>query len=297
MTVPETTAKAADETPLFLPSGSEHISAIYSRPVSAATGVGVLILHSGYMTMSSHRNRMWTRLARRLAGRGCHVLRLDFHGSGDSSGTLSDRADAQSLSDVIAGVELLRRAGARRLVLVGNCYGAYMAVVAARQVEDLAALALVAPPPETFAAPTPRQRRSAVVRALHVAGQPSVWRLAATDAGYRRWLMARVRRRVTGSAGPGYRYAAVPAERVIDVPREPGELLRHVADRGVEVHVVWGQQDAAFQEVSRAHDFVLETFRQRLDVRIVPGQVHGFPTGAVQDLTIDLVTTWVQECE
>ena len=73
-------------------------------------------------------------LARDLADAGCTVLRFDYHGTGDSTGSLDDpdRLD-EWMADIDACLDYLVEAGASRLHLVGARLGA---TLAARAAED-----------------------------------------------------------------------------------------------------------------------------------------------------------------
>jgi len=71
-------------------------------------------------------------LARGLADAGCTVLRFDYHGTGDSTGSLTDpdRLD-EWLADVGEGLSYLRASGATTVHLVGVRLGAAIAARAA----------------------------------------------------------------------------------------------------------------------------------------------------------------------
>jgi pimeloyl-ACP methyl ester carboxylesterase len=95
---------------------------------------GVILLNAGGVPRVGP-NRLHVPLARRLAARGDLVLRLDLSGIGDSS----PRAGAdenvvyseQAIGDVAVAVDWVRRQGAREVVVVGLCSGAYHAFKAA----------------------------------------------------------------------------------------------------------------------------------------------------------------------
>jgi len=73
-------------------------------------------------------------LATLLAGSGCAVLRFDYHGTGDSTGLLTDPDRvAEWMADIAACLDYLRAAGATRLHLVGARLGATLAARAASE--------------------------------------------------------------------------------------------------------------------------------------------------------------------
>ena len=66
--------------------------------------------------------------------RGYRVLAIDFRGSG-SSGQSSAHAALSFDRDVVAGVKLLKREGARRVVLAGGSLGGAAVLVAAAAID------------------------------------------------------------------------------------------------------------------------------------------------------------------
>src|SRR5439155_658117 len=99
----------------FLPSRGEHIFGVWTRPTTAPNGIAAILLVGGIYGLSIGRNRLSVRLARTLASCGYHVMRLDLHGSGESTGEVRDLLDLTFLDPF---VEL---AGRRVPMLL--CYG------------------------------------------------------------------------------------------------------------------------------------------------------------------------------
>jgi pimeloyl-ACP methyl ester carboxylesterase len=82
-------------------------------------------------------------LGRRLAAAGHHVLRLDYHGTGDSAGEFEDTQQSHWLDDIDAAiVELKDIAHVSRVALVGVRYGATLAACAAGMRDDVHQLVL-----------------------------------------------------------------------------------------------------------------------------------------------------------
>jgi pimeloyl-ACP methyl ester carboxylesterase len=291
-------ATAADEAPVYLASGDEHISGVYTQPNSPSADLGVILLHAGYMNMSANRNRLWVRLARRLSADGCHVLRLDFHGTGDSSGILTDRASVQALDDVLAGVDLLRQLGARRFILVGSCYGAQVGLRAASEIPDLVALCMLSPPLQRMrkrpSGALPQQRVSAkrVTQLLRF----RVWSLYLRDASYRAWLTKRVTRRLRGAPVPRRAIVEKPAERRLIVQvGQPTAIVHAVAARGIPLHVLYGTSDPTYNEIVAAGDeSVLNIIGSDLDLHVVTEPVHGLTSLAAQRTVTDFVAACVR---
>ncbi len=105
----------------------------------------VLCSPLGHEAVATHRG--WRQLAETLARQGLHVLRFDYHGTGDSEGDDSDsgRLDVW-LGNVEAAASLLRECcNVRAITLVGLRFGASLALLAAQGIADVEALALLAP--------------------------------------------------------------------------------------------------------------------------------------------------------
>jgi len=123
--------KAREEAFMFGPTGS--LLGILCEPAErteARTSDAVIFLNVG----SNHRvgsNRMYVKMARRLATRGITSLRFDVSGIGDSVSTagIENRLYAkEAVFDVQAAMDALENLReARRFYLVGLCSGAYLA--------------------------------------------------------------------------------------------------------------------------------------------------------------------------
>jgi exosortase A-associated hydrolase 1 len=131
------------ELPVRLECAGDALIGILHLPAdSGATGV-VIIVGGPQYRVGSHRQ--FVLLARYLAAAGVPVLRYDYRGMGDSSGT------ARSFEDIDADIrcaidELLRHCvGLRRVVLFGLCDAASAVLIYGRGDERVAGLALVNP--------------------------------------------------------------------------------------------------------------------------------------------------------
>ncbi len=137
-----------DERPLFFPSGSHRLFAMYHAPVTAAAAAprrAVVFCHPfGEEKLWAHR--VYVSAARTLAARGYPVLRFDARGHGDSSGPVRDYTVAGATADGHAAIGLVRQlAGADEVILVGLRLGGTIAGLIAEQRNDVAAIVQWAP--------------------------------------------------------------------------------------------------------------------------------------------------------
>jgi len=131
-------------TPLFFGSAQRRLFGAYDPPrASGASPRAVLLCHPwGQEYIRAHRSMR--RLATLLGAAGCHVLRFDYFGTGDSMGQSRDVSLSGWEEDIETAIEELRdTSGAVRISLVGLRLGATLATrVAARQKKAIEALAL-----------------------------------------------------------------------------------------------------------------------------------------------------------
>jgi dienelactone hydrolase len=138
---------AFDEVPVFVPCDDESIFGVLTSPARSERGVAVVFVWGAAGFPSFGKNLMVARLGRRAAEAGYHALRFDYLGSGDSSGTGTfHRLDEPLVHEVVAVCRWLRDRGLRRVVFVGSCSGARIALAATSVVDGVAGLGLISPP-------------------------------------------------------------------------------------------------------------------------------------------------------
>jgi alpha-beta hydrolase superfamily lysophospholipase len=137
--------KSSQTVPIiFGPEDRRLFGFYHATPVVRSLGV-VLCSPIGYELMSAHRT--YRHLAERLAARGFPTLRFDYDGTGDSAGQSEDpgRVRAWLASVNAAIVEVRARSGAARVGLFGVRFGATLAMLVAREREEVECVAAWAP--------------------------------------------------------------------------------------------------------------------------------------------------------
>ncbi len=119
------------ETPLFFSRGVARLFGVLHRPTGPATGSGFVLSHP-FAEEKLWSQRVFVSLARSLAARGHAVLRFDYAGAGDSSGTMLDTSLETHLADLERAVWTLeeRCPGLDRIGLLGLRFGATLAALA-----------------------------------------------------------------------------------------------------------------------------------------------------------------------
>jgi pimeloyl-ACP methyl ester carboxylesterase len=301
-------ATAADERPIFLAAAGETIFAVHTRPGSESHGtygsgaVGVILLQGGSWTPSPGRNRLWVDLARDLAGWGCHALRLDYRGVGESSGHIDNyNLDTPFVEEVVAAADYLRGEGIDRLVLLGTCFGARTAMAAASEVKGLVGVGLFPAPVREFQmghrmASLPFSwlaRRALSTRA--VTGLLDPKKRQAYLRIVRKKLdraLHRARRRTSpGTDRPAGRFQWVSPLFV--------EQLAGLVARRNHVLLVFGDDDDFYQDFLKGRTgplgAVLDRGGSRVQVVEVEGRVHGLTSVEVQCRVREVVERWFHE--
>lgn len=269
---------------MWLRTGDNHLLAIHTTPVSASLGVGVLLLSGGGWIPSTQRNRMYVDLARRLAGHGFDVMRFDYAGVGESTGeTRFFDLLSPHTPDVLAAVDTLRARGASRIVLVGTCYGGRMALEAAPEVPDLAAMVISCIPVEDYPGASENllwHGRRALSR--------DVWRRLRTKwpkyVRIFRDQLTGLFKRPVGSIGGASRPAGAP----------PGYVrqLEGALHRNVPVLMLHGRADNHFPQFGSAlqHHLgrAIDAHPGLVTLELWEGELHGERTLAAQRYTIDM---------
>jgi len=257
-----------------------------ANPEHADAGLpSVVFLNSGIV----HRvgaNRLYVKIARRLAERGFTTLRFDHAGIGDSGPRRDDRPFQESaVEETRAAMDLLERTrGSERFVLGGLCSGADVAFWTA--LEDTRVVGLFQLDP--FVYRTPRFLLSYYLPRLV---SPAAWWRSLSSRG--RHLAGRLR-----SAGEGAPvdtgWAAPEYTRIFPPRSEVAGGLRALADRGVAFFVFIS--GTMFEYVSYAdqyeRSFPEVDFSGRLVVDFAPDADHTVTRLDHQERVIQGIEGW-----
>jgi uncharacterized protein len=121
---------AAVETPFFFERTDAQLFGLLHSPVGAVSNTAFVMSHPfGEEKLWSHR--VFVSVARALAQRGHAVLRFDYEGAGDSSGSSATTSLASHLADLSAAFDTLlaRQPSVQRVGLIGLRLGASIAAL------------------------------------------------------------------------------------------------------------------------------------------------------------------------
>lgn len=123
----------------FGPEGRARFGWFYGPDRTKGTTGVVIVPPFGRDDICAHRTLR--HLAEASARSGFITVRFDLDGCGDSAGDDSDAGRLESwITSVLDACDLVRRAGAEKVVLIGIRLGATLAALAAHRREDVAAL-------------------------------------------------------------------------------------------------------------------------------------------------------------
>ena len=124
--------------PMHFGSSRRTMFGLYHAPAAApARPVGVVLCNPlGHEAVRAHR--AFRQLANLLAQARYHVMRFDYHGTGDSDGEGDDARLAGWIEDVGTAIDELKdTAGIGRVWLIGLRYGATLALLATQGRRDV----------------------------------------------------------------------------------------------------------------------------------------------------------------
>jgi pimeloyl-ACP methyl ester carboxylesterase len=292
------------EFPVYFDAGENTLFGILTVPRDRQADTGFIILTGAGTPFTVNRNRLSVRLCRELSALGYAGFRLDYHGVGESTGSVGEfRLDRPFVRDVTAAVEVLARQGINRVILAGSCFGARNALCAAAELDNVDAVILIA-----------GALRNYVLGERNILGKARQWSLAryvreALRAERLRGLFHRPTRRVyLGFLRGKFRHMAANMPGIRRMrrtrPSTSDEIapnfdrsLRRLVDRGVTVRFIYGQNDGFYRDeflpaMSGSLADVLGDRSGTIELVVVPGRLHGFTSVAAQDIVVEDIVNW-----
>jgi alpha/beta superfamily hydrolase len=290
------------EVPLFFPAGGETLFGLLTEPVTEPNGSAVLILAGGATPVTTNRNRLSVRLCREVAHLGYHGFRLDYHGAGESTGVVEQmRLDRPFDTDADGALDRMESEGIHDFVLAGSCFGSRAALAEAAARAQVRRLILIASPVRDMAIGDRGTVKSA--------DEWSIWRYVrkALHPGTLRRMLDRNHRRVYRSyalekwrsivRGVRRRFSGTPNAEADWVSPDYLRQFRSVVDRGVRVLFVYGERDGYYSDFLRARQGelgkLIDAAGSLVEIRVLPGQVHGFTRLTVQDDVLREILAWL----
>lgn len=294
------------ETPVrFVGSHGDSLFGILTKPLAEPRGVAIVLLNA-----ATDRNRFLPRLARRLAGRGFDVLRFDYRGFAESSGSYTGSEQKHALmtlsaqkepfaDDAVSAVEELQRRGYRRFVFVGRCFGARSALAAARYTQNLDGMVLISMPIHVGEAEHPSSRwaldhvKGAARRGFRLTMLRSLFSRRRRDRWIRVLRQATrqlVRQRAPQANGGGEQMSWI-SESVV-------EGFRDVASRHIPLLVLYSPDEVVYKDFELARTGalggILRDAGTTTTIRTVEGPLRILSNVPVQEELVKQIIGWVE---
>jgi dienelactone hydrolase len=284
------------EEPVFFDTTRGRVFGIVTLPATGTAHTGFVILPGAGTPLTVNRNRLSVRVCRGLAALGYAAMRCDYHGTGESTGVVEGFwLDKPFSEDVLAAVARLRETGVRQVVLAGSCYGGRCALTAAAQLEDVDALLLLATTPRDYER---GERKS--TKAAESWGLGRYIREAMRPRRIRGLTQRKLRRHYAKFARAKLR--ALRSRESADpelVARAYERPFRRLLQRGVPIVQFFGVDDSSYEDYQLAAAgplaAVLAAAPGGVEIRTIPGKIHGFLNPPVQDGVVEAILAWAQE--
>jgi alpha/beta superfamily hydrolase len=286
-----------DERPAYFDANGETLFGIHTIPPRDASESGLIMLPSAER-LGYHRNRLGVALAHRLADSGIHAFRIDYRGTGDSTGKAGRfQLDDPFTDDAVAAAAWLRERGVTRHYVAGSCFGARVSVAGALETPSTAGAILLSVPMTDYAAGERASMNSAkqpLPSLAHKALRLKTIR-DLRDRDMRRLYGEAVRHKVRRMVRP------TPKEEGLEMSPVLLASLKTLVARRVPLFFVYGDTDGAYAEFQEARSSTLGRVLDRaegpVDIAVVPGRLHGFTSIPGQDAVVELITDWIGKIE
>ncbi len=277
------------ETPVVFCSGEDELYGILTSPMTPPRGITVVHVNGKGPTASTvGRGRISVLLTRAFAARGFHGFRLDWRGSGESTGlerewTLTDLPSAE----LVDAAGWLDGNGLGNLVLVGTCGGA-RAVLQAATTTDVRGVGLLNMPVRDYDKDKRFESLPLSQVARRLARRQTLQDLR--DPGRRARYVSRARRKAKflfrGKGGGG------PAEYELAGPGLVRALENLVA-RKVPVLVFYGEGDDDYRDWVAAAAGPLRALLDTgaITVEVIPGRYYDRSSRVLNDELVEAIET------
>lgn len=296
-----------EEMPVFLHGSDGDVFGIVTRPCHEDGRTAVIVLPGGGTPLTTNRNRVSVRLCRSLASLGYTAFRMDYHGTGESSGTVRGfHLGHPFVDDVMAAVVHLKELGVERFILLGStCFGSRTALATAAALDEVDDVVALATPVRDFAMGEGHSlnaaRRRSLARYVLEAFRPRTIR-GLFDRRSRRIFRKHARAKVRHLRDRIARllpWSAASPGAVSGVSPRLVETLDRLVERRVPVLFVYGSEEDYYREFLTACDNELEgtlaAAGSLIRVETVPGRVHGLASVPVQDAIVELILGWARD--
>ncbi|MBA4387918.1 MAG: hypothetical protein C0404_08045 [Verrucomicrobia bacterium] len=271
------------ETPVSFESSGRILRGILHLPgTPAGAPLTCVVFLNGWPGSRIGPHRMFVTAARQLTADGFCCLRFDFGGRGESDGLAAEATIRSMVADTRCAINsLVAQANISRVVLLGICSGAKVAI--AEAADDARVQALVLWSPEAMGhlrSPATKAARSAsmAMEYIHKLSKPGTWK---------KILTFDVNTRMVQKALVG------PAEPTEEETREESQTLQRFGSFRGSVILLYGGSDGQTRLAAANYREFFETRRLKCEVHEIPHANHNFYSLAWEKTVIDATRKWL----
>ncbi len=286
-----------NEEAAYFDAGDETLFGVLTQPNAGAVDSALLMVPSAERL--GYRNRVGVMIAHRIAARGHQAFRFNYRGCGESTGKAGRfRLDDLFTEDALGAAAWLRERGVKRFLYSGSCFGARTALAAAAEEPGAMGVAVVAMPMSDYASGERGARKAAA------APMASLTRRAMRRKTLRGLRDRDVRRIYAEMFRHKWRRLVHPrraASTGIEVSPVLLRSLTTVIERRVPLLFLYGEEDSAYKEFLEARDGaigrLLEKAGDSVEIRVIPGGLHGWVSIPAGEAAVDLIVDWVSRVD
>ena len=272
-----------EEAVLFGKTGS--LVGIVSDPSDSDSGKNlpaVILLNSGLI----HRvgpNRVYVKIARRLAAEGFVAFRFDFSGIGDSlvryDNLSFEKSAVDEVQDAMDFLEQTR--GIDRFLLLGICSGAINALNTAYEDSRVVGAAPINPPGED-------ERLSTYLRSRRY------WKTVLLDP--KRWIKPMVGKVSYALMVSNLKALFITKRKARHAAGDLTAGLQTLAQNGVDLLYIFSEDDPGLDYLDVVLDGSADTLNGsgKFRIKTIPHTDHTYTTMISQEHLLDIVQDWVQ---
>jgi pimeloyl-ACP methyl ester carboxylesterase len=285
-------ATSYEEVPVFIAGDGADLFVVLTHPTTPSNGKVVILAWGAGAYPSCGRNQLRTRLARRLAAYGYHVIRMDYSGVGESSGELRAVSfDKPWTADVVRVCEWATLQTLGEIVLVGFCFGARNVLSSTPVLPSIAGVVLIGPPVrDQDHVETASRSESLGWHARHAFSIKTI-RNIVKPRKRRKYLQVirfQLRRLLGGRPStPQFEDGHNSVSHHFLKP------LRHLVKRKVPLLFVYGTNDRFWRDFQQGREVAFHDISAGFEVQTIDAQVNLQTDVTLQTRLIEIVEHWL----
>lgn len=273
------------EEPVVFTGGQHRLWGVLTRPAADGPPATGLVTLGGWAGTRIGPHALFVSLARRAAAAGCATLRFDFGGRGDSEGELEAATRATMIADAVGAARFLReQTGCRRVIFVGLCAGAQVAIGAVAAGANADGLILWSAPVSEVAA----EEKAVIAKRRHFLGEYA--RKLFRAQTWRKLVTGKLQPRQIARVVSGQQGRAAEDDRQVDL-----KAAAKLADFEGPLLFVYGTHDPVTPVALPYYRRLLARRQSQVTVHQIAGANHSYYGTAWREEVLAHTLAWLRE--